>query len=140
MQAAILRIKARHLEEWTRGREANAERYRQLFDELRLESVVTPPPAPRAGIRHVYNQFTVRCQFRERLKEFLKNKGVPTEIYYPLCLHLQPAFSYLGNKTGDCPVAETASQEVLSLPVNAELTEKQQKWIAQSIAEFYSQE
>jgi dTDP-4-amino-4,6-dideoxygalactose transaminase len=138
LQAAILRVKARHLEAWTRGREVNAERYRQIFHELHLHSFVAPPPAPPAGIRHVYNQFTIRCRFRDELKDFLKTRGVPTEIYYPLCLHLQPAFSYLGYKPGDCPVAEAASQEVLSLPVSAELTEEQQRWIAQSIAEFYA--
>ena len=138
LQAAILRVKARHLDEWTRGREANANRYRQVFQELQLESFVAPPPAPEAGIRHVYNQFTIRCRFRDALKVFLKSKGVPTEIYYPLCLHLQPALAYLGYQAGDCPAAEKASQEVLSLPVTAELTEEQQQWITQSIAEFYS--
>lgn len=138
LQAAILRVKARHLDEWTRGREANANRYRQIFQELQLESFLAPPPAPEAGIRHVYNQFTIRCRFRDALKVFLKSKGVPTEIYYPLCLHLQPALAYLGYQAGDCPAAEKASQEVLSLPVTAELTEEQQQWITQSIAEFYS--
>jgi len=138
LQAAILRVKARHLDEWTRGREANANRYRQVFQELQLESFVAPPPAPEAGIRHVYNQFTIRCRFRDALKVFLKSKGVPTEIYYPLCLHLQPALAYLGYQAGDCPAAEKASQEVLSLPVTAELTKEQQQWITQSIAEFYS--
>jgi dTDP-4-amino-4,6-dideoxygalactose transaminase len=138
LQAAILRVKARHLDEWTRGREAHANRYRQVFHELQLESAVTPPPAAEAEIGHVYNQFTIRCRFRDKLKDFLKTKGVPTEIYYPLCLHLQPAFGYLGYKAGDCPAAEKASQEVLSLPISAELTEEQQQWITQSIAEFYS--
>jgi len=138
LQAAILRVKARHLDEWTRGREANAGRYRQAFHNLGLEEVVTPPPAPQAEIRHVYNQFTIRCKFRDELKDFLKSKGVPTEIYYPLCLHLQPAFGYLGHKAGDCPAAERASQEVLSLPISAELSDEQQHWIEQSIAEFYA--
>jgi dTDP-4-amino-4,6-dideoxygalactose transaminase len=138
LQAAILRVKARHLDEWTRGREAHANRYCQIFQELQLQSVMIPPTIPQTEIRHVYNQFTIRCRFRDELKDFLKGKGVPTEIYYPLCLHLQPAFSYLGHKPGDCPAAEKASAEVLSLPVNAELTEGQQQWIAKSIAEFYS--
>jgi dTDP-4-amino-4,6-dideoxygalactose transaminase len=138
LQAAILRVKARHLERWTRGREINADRYRQAFQDSRLAPLVIPPPAPPAEIRHVYNQFTIRCKFRDELKNFIKTKGVPTEIYYPLCLHLQPAFSYLGYKMGDCPVAEKASQEALSLPVSSELTEEQQQWITESIAEFYS--
>jgi dTDP-4-amino-4,6-dideoxygalactose transaminase len=138
LQAAILRVKARHLDEWTRGREKHANRYRQVFHELQLESAVTPPPIPEAEIRHVYNQFTIRCKFRDELKDFLKGKGVPTEVYYPLCLHLQPAFGYLGHTPGDCPAAEKASEEVLSLPVSAEMTEEQLHWITQSIAELYA--
>lgn len=124
LQAAILRVKARQLDEWTRRREVHAKRYRQVFQELQLESLVTPPALPEAVIRHVYNQFTIRCRFRDALKDFLKSKGVPTEIYYPLCLHLQPAFGYLGYQAGDRPVAEKASQDVLSLPVSPELTEE----------------
>lgn len=138
LQAAILRVKARHLDEWTRRREAHAKRYRQIFQELQLESVATPPRAAETEVRHVYNQFTIRCRFRDELKDFLKSKGVPTEIYYPLCLHLQPAFGYLGYQAGNCPLGEKASQELLSLPVSPELTEEQQQWITQSIAEFYS--
>jgi dTDP-4-amino-4,6-dideoxygalactose transaminase len=138
LQAAILRVKARHLESWTQGREANADRYRQFFRELQLEPFVAPPPAPETGLRHVYNQFTIRVQLRDELKEFLKVRSIPTEIYYPLCLHLQPAFAYLGYQPGSCPVAEKASQEVLSLPISAELTGEQQHWIAQSIADFCS--
>jgi dTDP-4-amino-4,6-dideoxygalactose transaminase len=138
LQAAILRVKARHLDEWTRRREAHANRYRQVFQELQLKSVVTPPAVPEAEMRHVYNQFTIRCRFRDALQDFLKSRDVPTEIYYPLCLHLQPAFGYLGYQAGNCPLAEKASQEVLSLPVSPELTEEQQQCITQSIAEFYS--
>lgn len=138
LQAAILRVKARHLEAWTQGREAHAARYRGQFNQLQLESFVAPPPSPATDVRHVYNQFTIRVQLRDALKDFLKTRGIPTEIYYPLCLHLQPAFAYLGYKSGSCPVAEKASQEVLSLPINAELTEDQQRWIVQSIADFYS--
>jgi dTDP-4-amino-4,6-dideoxygalactose transaminase len=139
LQAAILRVKARHLEKWTQGRETNAERYRQFFRGLQLEAFVTPPAVPGAGVRHVYNQFTIRCKQRDELKDFLKTKGIPTEIYYPLCLHLQPAFAYLGYQAGRYPVAEKASTEVISLPVSAELASDQQRWIAQSIGEFYCQ-
>jgi dTDP-4-amino-4,6-dideoxygalactose transaminase len=139
LQAAILRVKARHLETWTRGREANAVRYRTQFNQLQLESLAAPPPSPATGVRHVYNQFTIRVQLRDALQDFLKTRGIPTEIYYPLCLHLQPAFAYLSYKSTSCPVAEKASREVLSLPISAELTEDQQQWIVQSIANFYSQ-
>jgi len=136
LQAAILRVKARHLDSWTKGRRVHAEGYRNAFKERNIERWVTPP-VPDGSLQHVYNQFTIRCHFRDELKEFLKTKGVPTEIYYPLCLHLQPAFKGLGYHSGDFPVAEKASGEVLSLPVCPELTAEQQELVAESIAEFY---
>ena len=137
LQAAILRVKARHLDFWTKGRQVHAERYGNTFQERHLERWVTSPVLPGGNSQHVYNQFTIRCNSRDELKEFLKTKGVPTEIYYPLCLHLQPAFGYLGYHSGDFSIAEKASGEVLSLPVCAELTAEQQELVAESIAEFY---
>jgi dTDP-4-amino-4,6-dideoxygalactose transaminase len=139
LQAAVLRAKLPHLERWTEGRRQHAERYRKLFEELDLAPFATAPIAPESGFYHVYNQFTMRTKFRDELKEFLRHKGVPTEIYYPLCLHLQPAFAFLGYKTGDCPVAEELSEAALSLPVCAELTDAQQELVVRSIAEFYRQ-
>jgi dTDP-4-amino-4,6-dideoxygalactose transaminase len=138
LQAAILRVKLRHLDSWARDRQAHAERYRQAIDELELRAFVTPPEAARDEFVHVYNQFTLRCSFRDELKQRLKDCGVPTEIYYPLCLHLQPAFAYLGHGAGDFPIAEKASEEVLSLPVYPELREEQQNLITQSIRDFYT--
>jgi dTDP-4-amino-4,6-dideoxygalactose transaminase len=86
----------------------------------------------------VYNQFTIRCAQRDELREFLKRAGIPTEIYYPGCLHLQPAFAYLGFQPGQFPKAERASAEVLSLPVYPELQPGQQEVVVRTVAEFYA--
>src|SRR5208282_964343 len=136
LQAAVLRVKLRHLDSWAAGRLNRAERYRKLFGERSLASFVTCPPQPPAKFHHVYNQFTIRVPFRDELKETLRVAGIPTEIYYPRCLHLQPAFQYLGYQAGVLPVAEKASREVLSLPVFPELKDAQQDLVVQSIAAF----
>jgi dTDP-4-amino-4,6-dideoxygalactose transaminase len=136
LQAAVLRVKLPHLDSWAAGRQNRAARYRKLFDEKNLVSFVTYPPQPPAKFHHVYNQFTIRAPLRDDLREALRIAGVPTEIYYPLCLHLQPAFQYLGYKAGALPVAEKASREVLSLPVFPELKDAQQDLVVQSIAAF----
>lgn len=137
LQAAILRVKLRYLDQWTDARRARAQRYRELFDESGLTQVVTVPADSGDGCRHVYNQFSIRCRERDRLREHLLARGIPTEVYYPLPLHLQPAFSYLGNRSGQFPQAELASSEVLSLPVFPELAEADQVSIIQAIADFY---
>ena len=139
LQAAILRVKLRHLEEWTKAREVRAQRYRELFSGLDLLRFVTLPAGARELSRHVYNQFSIRCANRDRLREFLRHSGIPTEIYYPRPLHLQPAFSYLGYRSGQFPNAEAASAEILALPVFPELTEAQQTLVVSAIASFYRQ-
>lgn len=139
LQAAVLRVKLPHLDHWTEGRRNHAEQYRKRFEELDLAPFVTPPVTPESSFYHVYNQFTIRSRFRDELRAFLRQNGVPTEIYYPLCLHLQPAFRSLGYKTGDCPVAEELSEMALSLPVCAELTHAHQELVVRTIAEFYGQ-
>src|SRR5580658_6714949 len=88
LQAAILRVKLNHLNSWAEARGRHAERYRRLFDEHNLSLFLTYPPAPSAEFHHVYNQFTIRSPFRDELREHLRLAGVPSEIYYPLCLHL----------------------------------------------------
>jgi dTDP-4-amino-4,6-dideoxygalactose transaminase len=98
---------------------------------------VTLPPEPPPQYRHVYNQFSIRCRDRDRLRDSLRTRGIPTEVYYPLPLHLQPAFSYLGHKPGQFPQAELASSQVLALPVFPELTESQQTSVVQAVTEFY---
>jgi dTDP-4-amino-4,6-dideoxygalactose transaminase len=136
LQAAILRVKLRHLESWSAGRQKNAGRYRELFREFRLVSNVTLPVAP-AHASHIYNQFTIRIKERDALREYLVSRGIPSEIYYPKPLHLQKAFAYLGHKSGDFPVSEAASLQVLSLPIFPELTETRQHSVVSAIADFY---
>jgi dTDP-4-amino-4,6-dideoxygalactose transaminase len=137
LQAAVLRVKLRHLDKWAAGRANRAERYRKLFAEGGLTSLVKCPPVPPRGFHHVYNQFTVRTGKRDELKEFLRLAGIPSEIYYPLCMHLQPAFRSLGYVAGDFPVAEEASREVLSLPVYPELSDAHQDLVVDAIARFH---
>ncbi|HXX21340.1 MAG TPA: DegT/DnrJ/EryC1/StrS family aminotransferase [Candidatus Acidoferrum sp.] len=139
LQAAVLRVKLRHLTEWTRARQHRAERYRRLFRESGLsEQMVVTPHAPRDSV-HVYNQFSIRVRERDRLREYMRQHGIPTEIYYPVPLHLQPAFSYLGHKRGDFPQAELASLEVLALPVCPELKDSHQEDVVNTVAHFFRQ-
>ena len=137
LQAAVLRVKLRHLEKWTLARQARARRYRELFNEFGLSGILSLPPDPPTEYFHVYNQFSICCPERDRLREYLRNHGIPTEIYYPLPLHLQPAFSYLGYKSGQFPHSELISSQVLALPAHPELTEAQQGLVVQTIAKFY---
>jgi dTDP-4-amino-4,6-dideoxygalactose transaminase len=138
LQAAVLSVKMRHLSAWTAARRLNAARYRELFHEFRLEAFVKAPIAPPRSV-HVYNQFTIRVRERDELRKHLQGRGIPTEIYYPKPLHLQPAFAYLGHRLGDFPAAEAASREVLALPIYPELTEVQQRAIVAAIADFDSE-
>lgn len=136
LQAAILRVKLRHLESWTEGRRRNADRYRAFFGEFELTKHVTLPQVP-AGRTHVYNQFVIRVTERDALRAFLKERGVPTEVYYPSPLHLERAFQYLGYNAGAFPASEAASKQVIALPIYPELREEQQRSIVSAIAEFY---
>jgi len=136
LQAAILRVKLRHLVEWTLARRRRADCYRLLFTQAGLtESIQLPVEPPHCW--HVYNQFVIRTRHRDQIREHLSRAGIPTEIYYPLPLHLQPAFSYLEYKAGDFPHAESASREVLALPIFPELTEAQQQSIVGAITDFH---
>ena len=138
LQAAVLRVKLRHLAAWQQGRQNRADRYRRLFESAGLSTFIAAPPRPPAKFEHVYNQFTIRSSRRDELKAFLYAAGVPSEIYYPLCIHLQEAFAYLGHASGDFPESEKASREVLSLPVYPELPDTQQDRAVQAIADFRS--
>lgn len=138
LQACILRVKLRHLEDWTLGRRRNALRYRELLLDRGLENVVRIPEET-PGSCHVFNQYVIRAPRRDALKEHLRRQGIPTEVYYPSPLHLQPAFAYLGYQAGDFPEAERACNEVLALPVYAELTLEQQRTIVKAISDFYSE-
>ncbi len=136
LQAAILRVKLNYFEKWTEGRREHAEQYRILFGAAGLAKQVLPPIQP-SGMRHVYNQFVIRAPQRDQLRAHLKNAGIPTEIYYPEPIHLQPAFAYLGHTAGSFPESEAASREALALPIYPELTEEQQDVVVSSIADFY---
>ncbi|HWQ36249.1 MAG TPA: DegT/DnrJ/EryC1/StrS family aminotransferase [Blastocatellia bacterium] len=135
LQAAVLNVKLKYLDEWTAARQRNADRYNQLFAEAALEEVTTPIAHP--GYRHIYNQYTIRCARRDELMAYLKEQDIGTEIYYPVPLHLQECFAYLGGRAGDLPVSEQAAHECLSLPVYPELTAEMQQYVVEKVAEFY---
>ena len=135
IQAAVLRVKLRHLPEWTRQRQEAAGRYDALFADSGLGNQIVLPSIP-AGRTHVYNQYVIRCPQRDSLREFLRKHRIPTEIYYPVPLHLQPAFANLRYRNGQFPVAEAACMEVLALPIYPEVAEENQIAVAQAIADF----
>ena len=134
LQAAVLRVKLKYLTSWTEGRRNNAGRYRRLFEESGLTKCAS---IPEDSPGHIYNQFVARFPDRDRLQSFLRQKGVETEVYYPVPLHLQDCFRQLGYHSGDFPEAESAARESLALPIYPELTEKQQRYVVQQIKEFY---
>jgi len=136
LQAAILRVKLQHLDSWSEGRRRKAARYDELFTKLGLEHEIRLPKV-HAKCSHIYNQYVIRAARRDELKAFLRDCGVPSDIYYPLPLHLQRAFAYLGYKRGDFPESEAASEQVLALPVFPEMTDDQQNLVVESIAAFY---
>jgi dTDP-4-amino-4,6-dideoxygalactose transaminase len=137
IQAAVLAIKLPHLDAWTAGRAHNAAYYDAAFAKAGIRGLVTPP-APRAG-RHVWNQYVIRVPRRDELKAFLAGQGVGTEIYYPVPLHLQRCFDYLGHRVGDFPESERAAHESLALPIYAELEPAQLLYVVDRIAAFYGQ-
>lgn len=134
LQAAILRVKMKYLDSWTEARRRNALRYFQLFNEA--DSRYARLPIEMEGYRHVYNQFVIRVDNRDQLKAYLKERGIGTEVYYPLPLHLQECFNYLMYKEGALPESERASKETLAIPVYPELTEEMQQYVVDSILSF----
>jgi dTDP-4-amino-4,6-dideoxygalactose transaminase len=136
IQAAVLRVKLGHLDRWTKQRRERADRYRELLACSGIGASVQPPIEP-PGRDHVYNQFVIRCSRRDELRDFLTSRGIPTQIYYPSPLHLQPAFGDLGYREGQFPNAERASREVLALPIYPELADDNQAAVVDAIAQFY---
>ncbi|HLY12560.1 MAG TPA: DegT/DnrJ/EryC1/StrS family aminotransferase [Planctomycetota bacterium] len=134
LQAAVLRVKLKRLPAWSDGRRTNAARYRRLFAEKGLLPRVTLPGDVPG---HIYNQFIIRVADRDRLHAHLTQRGVGTEIYYPIPLHLQECFRGLGGRKGDHPNAEAAAADSLALPIYPELTEEQQRSVVAEIADFY---
>ncbi|NUQ20133.1 MAG: DegT/DnrJ/EryC1/StrS family aminotransferase [Gemmatimonadaceae bacterium] len=133
LQAAVLQAKLPHLAQWSAKRREHARFYDDAFRNL--DGVVTPYVDPKN--ESIYNQYTIRAKRRDELQAFLKEKGIGSSIYYPLPLHLQPCFAYLGYKKGQCPVAEQAATEVLSLPVFPELTQSQLDEVVGAVRAFY---
>jgi dTDP-4-amino-4,6-dideoxygalactose transaminase len=131
LQAAILRVKLKHLDRWSEGRAHNAALYDSLFDGSK---VGRPWHDPRT--RHIYNQYVIRVPRRDELKQFLADRGIGTEVYYPVPLHLQKCFAALGYKEGDMPESERAARETLALPIFPELSEEQIRYVAANVREF----
>jgi dTDP-4-amino-4,6-dideoxygalactose transaminase len=142
IQAAVLRVKLPHLNRWNTERQERAATYDQLLANAGLTSPQTSAPIrlpyrdPNA--RHIFHQYIVRAARRDELREFLGQRKIGTEIYYPVPLHLQACFNYLGYSVGELPESERAAREVLALPMFPELSEGEQRWVVESIAEFYS--
>ena len=135
LQAAILRVKAPHLDGWTEARRRNAATYRTLFDEAGLGDTIRLPTEP-PDRRHIYNQFVIRSADRDALKRHLDEHGIGNEIYYPVPFHLQPCFADLGYARGAFPHAERAAAETLAIPIYGELTEAQQRTVVSTIEQF----
>lgn len=136
IQAAVLRVKLAHLDGWTAGRQRNADLYRQLFHEAGLDSVIgLPVEAP--GVRHIYNQFVIRCPRRDELMTHLKAQGIGCEIYYPVPMHVQACFAELGYGAGDFPHSEAAAAETLAIPIYPELTAEMVRSVVDGVGAFY---
>ena len=134
LQAAFLRTKLRHLEAWVEARREAAEAYRRA-----LAGVPVKLPEEPAGTKHTYHQFTIRAERRDALQTYLREQGVATRIYYPIPLHLQPAFAHLGHGPGAFPVSEQLASEVISLPLFPGITREQIERVASCVRAFYAE-
>jgi dTDP-4-amino-4,6-dideoxygalactose transaminase len=137
LQAAVVSVKLKYLDNWTAGRQANAARYRKLFDSAGLsKNGLVQLPFETPGYRHIYNQFIIRVPRREGLLKHLREQKVGHEVYYPVPLHLQKCFAYLGHREGDFPHSEQAARETLALPIYPELSDQQAEWVVECIRAF----
>ena len=136
LQAAVLRVKAPHLADWTDARRRNADRYRALFAEYGLGDTARLPIEP-PDRRHIYNQFVIRVPRRDSLRAHLDARRIGTEVYYPVPFHRQPCFAEVPSAAGTFPAADEAAASSLALPIFGELTAEQQRHVVSSIAEFY---
>ncbi len=134
LQAAVLRVKLPHLARWTDARRANAATYDRLFAETGLTGRITLPVQP-AGRRHIFNQYVIRVPERDRVRAALTERGISTEIYYPVPFHLQECFAPLGHARGDFPAAEAAADSTIALPIYGELTVEQQSAVVGAVAD-----
>jgi dTDP-4-amino-4,6-dideoxygalactose transaminase len=129
IQAAILRVKLRHLDSWSAGRRQRAAQYDRLL--AGIKGIVVPRVAN--DCQHVYHQYTIRVPKRDKVQKALADMGIASTVYYPTPIHLQPIYAALGYKAGDLPETEKAAQEVLSLPIYPELTDEQVEQVAQGL-------
>jgi len=138
LQAAVLRVKLPHLDAWSEGRATNAARYDRWFRESGVtDAGRVQLPQRTAQSTHIFNQYTIRVERRDALREHLKQRGIGHSVYYPVPLHLQECFAELGYGEGDFPEAERACREVLALPIFPELGEQRQRRVVEAIVEFY---
>jgi len=146
IQAAVLPVKLPHIEEWNHKRRERAKTYDRLLEGSGLIKRVSSLPTNDSPVvlhhvspnaYHVFHQYVLRVHRRDELRAFLSERKISTEVYYPIPLHLQPCFEYLGYRHGDLPESELASKQVLALPMFPELTEGEQKWVVENIAEFH---
>ncbi len=137
IQAAVLEIKLKYLEDWHKGRQKNAEFYNKAFNEANCDGIIATPKVLRNN-RHIFNQYILRVKDRDKLVDYLRENNVGCAIYYPVPLHLQKCFEYLGYKEGDLPEAERAAKETIALPIYPELTEEQKHYVVDTILRFYS--
>lgn len=136
LQAAVILVKLKYLDDWTRARQKNAETYRRLFQGAGLETRIKLPLEKED--RHIYNQFVIEVPgHRDELRGALNQAGIGSEVYYPVPLHLQQCFAYLGYGPGDFPVAERAARDTLALPIYPELTEGQQRYVVKTVEAFF---
>jgi dTDP-4-amino-4,6-dideoxygalactose transaminase len=146
IQAAVLRVKLKYIKAWNERRRERAATYNRLFAEAGLSCAPTnvdgrsPVTLPQTSehAHHVFHQYVIRAQCRDELRAFLAQRGIATEVYYPIPLHLQPCFAFLGHCEGDLREAEQAAREVLALPMFPELTDSEQTLVVEAVAEFYS--
>ncbi len=135
LQAAILMVKLKYLDDWTKDRQENANHYRKFFQEKGIDEISLPKVVER---RHIYNQYVIKVrEDRDSLKEFLHQQGIGCEVYYPLPLHMQACFSYLGYKHEEFPISVTAADTTLALPIYPELTTDQISYVVEMIGKFF---
>jgi dTDP-4-amino-4,6-dideoxygalactose transaminase len=139
IQAAVVSAKLPYLDGWTAGRQRNAKLYNQLFAEAGLANSVVGLPAIVTD-RHIFNQYVIRVSRRNELQSYLQGKSIGTEVYYPVPMHLQECFSYLGHKPGSFPESEQAANETLALPIQPELTEAQLRYVVECVRDFVNSE
>lgn len=137
IQAAVLRVKLKYLDQWSEDRRQNALRYDRLFEEIDHRSLDISLPFVQYQNRHIFNQYVIQVENRDRLRAFLHDHGIGTDVYYPLPLHLQECYRHLGHKSGDFPISEKASKRVLALPIFPEITPDEQHYVVEKIGEFY---